>query len=1119
MPRALFPKGSIHRKLALLLLAALGTTCVVTATFTGWSDANRQTATETERLVQTARVIGSMAAEAVATEDSAGAFAAVRSIGQMPSIRYARIQTVSGRLLAETGGGVRLASDASISSGRKPGVWTLLSSGSIEAREPILSQGVVVGHITLLADAPDAQGRILNAVLATLAAAALAMLIGLMISMRMARRIAAPIVNLAEFVRTVREGSDFSRRVDGPAHGEIADLTDGVNAMLEGLSQRDREIAAHVEGLEQTVTERTAELVEAKQQADDANAAKSDFLAVMSHEIRTPLNGILAVSEMLARASLPPRERRHAEVISRSGRTLLSVINDILDFSKVEAGKLDLETVEIDIADLIDDTVALFAERAREKGLELAAFVDPTVLTVQGDPVRLRQVVGNLLNNALKFTDAGGVLVSVAPDGTDLMFSVRDTGPGIPAERLPKLFEAFTQADQATTRKHGGTGLGLTICDRLVRAMGGDWRLKSVEGEGSEFAFAVPLAVGTTAVPRSATPWAVHLAGLGPITAEVLSRMILALDGRVAADAEGATCQITGPAAFSPDLPGVRVEASAQPEAGNLGLPLRRADLLAVLDDLAQGRAPSLEAAASANGKLHAVPGLRVLIVDDAEVNREVASQAMTLLGAEVSTEADGAAAVARLEREDFDLVLMDGSMPVMDGFEATRRIRAREADSATRTLIIGLTAHVVGSAAEEWSRSGMDGVIYKPFTLDDLGAMLARHFADRIVEVDQAGDAGNGDLVDADTASDLFDPEVQAQLAQLSETRPGFREKVYALYVENAPARLAELDAGMQADDADVAARAAHALKSMSLSLGASTVAGLASSAENAARSASVRDIDIASLRNAVSATIHELQRQSPDIAPAAGGIVEAFVKARDEGHLRMVYQPMMDRSRGFAGKVEALVRWSDPETGPRGPDAFVPALEAAGGIEILTDWALRAAMKNLAGTPSIRLSVNASAVEFQKASFADRVAAAADETGFPLDRLEIEVTETAIVDIARAKPTLERLTAMGVGVALDDFGAGYTSLHALRQLKFSTLKLDRSFVTSCTDDTASAAIIHGVIGVGRAMGMKVVCEGVETEAQARFLLTAGVHYIQGYVYSQPVEASDLPGIQAAAA
>jgi EAL domain-containing protein (putative c-di-GMP-specific phosphodiesterase class I) len=226
-----------------------------------------------------------------------------------------------------------------------------------------------------------------------------------------------------------------------------------------------------------------------------------------------------------------------------------------------------------------------------------------------------------------------------------------------------------------------------------------------------------------------------------------------------------------------------------------------------------------------------------------------------------------------------------------------------------------------------------------------------------------------------------------------------------------------------------------------------------------------------------------------------------------------------MMDRAGGFSGKFEALVRWTTADGLSRSPDEFVPELEAAGVIEHLTDFVLERSMQVVGARGDVRVSVNASASEFQRADFPERVRAAAERAAFPLQRLEIEVTETAILHIDQARPTLEKLADLGVGVALDDFGSGYTSLHALRELRFSTLKIDRSFVCRCVDDTASAAIIHAVIAVGRSLGMEVVCEGVETQEQARFLRTAGVHLIQGWVYARASAFADLPAAGAAAA
>jgi len=1107
---------TIGRKLVVLVLSALAATAVVTATLLGWTDARRQTAAETERLTRTAKVIGSLAAESVRAEDRAGSFAALRAISQMPDVTYGRIQMRDGRLLAETGGGVRLASDVSVGDGGQASVWSVLNTGTIEVQAPVVSQGEPVGQITLLAKAPGVRERVLGSIMITILGVGVAALAGLLIALRLGRRISRPIVQLAAFANQVRDTQDYSTDPDVVADDEVGDLADGVRSMLQGLRERDRRIAEHVAGLETTVAERTAQLTEAKAAAEAANAAKSDFLAVMSHEIRTPLNGILALSDLLNRADLPEKPRRYAEVIASSGKSLISIINDILDFSKVEAGKMELESVELDLGVIAADVASLFAGRAAEKGLDLAVYVHPSLGPVEGDPTRLRQVLSNLANNAIKFTETGGVTLRIEPatDGSGrIELSVVDTGPGIPADKLPGLFEAFSQADQSTTRKHGGTGLGLAICDRLVRAMGGEWVLSSREGEGSCFGFraAMPAIGEAPALPAFEPGWSISLDGPAACTLAVLQLYADHL-GLPVVSSDQAEARITADPAE-----GVRVvPAAAADRTWVLTGPFRGDEFLQGLHRLSIGLDPG-QGVRKAGDQGSRFPGARVLVVDDSEVNREVAAEALNQFDVDAAFAVDGLDAVERLRSERFDLVLMDGSMPRLDGFQAAAMIRREEAETGRpRATILALTAHVIGTAANAWVEAGMDGVIHKPFTLDDIETALVRHCAAFAVAAAPPAAAA----APAPAADDLFDPAIRADLDRMAASgRQDFVQRVQGLYAENAPLRLAELRTAETAGDLDDAARAAHALKSMSLSLGARAVAEAASALETAARAGDCPAEAVAALSGLVSRT---LEAMGLALAPAPGPGPDSRPDIREAiraGELDVVFQPMMNRSGQFAGKAEALARWTRPTGEAVSPADFVPRLEADGSIRCLTDFVLERALTLAVTRPGLKVSVNASAVEFQQPDFADRVGAALARVGCPGERLEIEVTETAILDIPAARPTLERLGALGVGVALDDFGAGYTSLHALRELRFTTLKIDRSFVDHCLDDTASAAIIHAVIAVGRSLGMQVVCEGVETEAQAQFVRTAGVHMIQGFVYSRPVAFDALPFGEAVAA
>lgn len=1126
-------KGGIARKLAVLVLASLLASFLVTATVSTWIDLNRQATLETSRLTQTARVIGSLASDAVARGDRSGGFNAIRSVSQMPGISYARLQSDRFGLLAETGAGARLMTDANVEGAKaRLSIWSILSTGSIQVSAPVMSEGDRVGSITLFSRTPELRGRVLSTIWTTLAGALVAVVAGLIVAMRMARGISEPIVALAGLVRRVHHTKDFSASVDIQADGEVADLVAGVDTLLAGIRERDARIAAQVEGLESEVAARTEELVVARDAAQQANAAKSDFLAVMSHEIRTPLNGILALGDMLANSDLPQRQQRYADVISKSGRSLLSIINDILDFSKVEAGKMDLETVEVDLADAAEDVASLFSEKAASKGLDLAVFVDPRLPPVLADPTRLRQVIGNLVNNAIKFTEAGGVLITVDRDpaaSDHIRVAVHDTGPGIPTDRLPNLFEAFTQADQSTTRTHGGTGLGLAICDRLVRSMGGVWSLSSSVGEGSVFAFSAPFStVGQSMEAELIKPAGSF--GVRGLSGQTRRAILLYLDawGLVAID-DLAAPSIVGADDGAPEL-GVMIcdtedqaEAAIRdaPDACVMVKPVRLSDLSDVIDQMLDGARPRLTYQKATASPGAAFPGVRVLVVDDSEVNREVATEALSRLGVETFTANDGKQAIERLRAQSFDIVLMDGSMPVLDGFQATRAIRSEEAETARpRAVILALTAHVVGSGADAWKASGMDGVIHKPFTLDDLARELTRFCGDKRVLASPASLPNPAAASRDDVGSGLFDATTREELLAMGRNgRADFVERVQALYAANAPLRLSEIVQSAADKDAEGLARAAHALKSMSLSLGASAVAMEASSIETAARSGGpVSAIGVEAIQSLVTLTIAAMAE--PVDAPAAHITAEEDLAiAIERGDIHLVYQPLVERKGQFSGKVEALVRWTHPQHGRLSPDDFIPRLEAEGGITRLTDFVLKRAMEDLAGRGDIRVSINASASEFQAPGFAMRVSAAAGLLGFPPERLEVEVTETAMLDVEAARRAIDELRAFGFGVALDDFGAGYTSLHALRELKFTTLKVDRSFIERCTDDTASAAIIHAVIGVGRALGMKVVCEGIETAQQADFLRIAGAHYLQGYHFYRPMTLEALLGVAEEAA
>ncbi len=912
---------AVQRRPVLFVVSATGLILILFV-FAGvgfqWRD-NRQVILDTMTAV--AEFVADVSASSLASQNYAAVQDTLTLLHKNKRVQTCRIYSSDGYLFASYS---RFAGKT-VPMLVKEGVGTRYSffkedgESKLELIHPIFLGKERVGTLLMVSSEPEKQGvlwRFLTYRLGWVFVVVVVLVYAVSSSFRKA--VVKPLHALTGSVKDIVNSGDFSARLKGELQEDVDSLADALNTLLDAIQERDTRIAELEDDLEddlvERVRERTEKLTAVRDQALAVAEARGEYLAHMSHEIRTPLNGVIGVLSLLEDDSMSEENKILLETATRSADSLLLIINDILDFSKIEAGKIDFEAVPFNLRDVVEETVTLIADMANGKELELICDISINIHPhVVGDPTRLHQIITNLVGNAVKFTDRGEVVLRVSmlgeKEGKQMFhFSVKDTGIGIPVIAQETLFDKFTQADDSTTRKYGGTGLGLSVCKMLVELQEGEIGLHSEEGRGTLFWFTLPmqlvegdypvvpcerldhkniLIVDDNTTRRKILEKYLHVCKTRIFTCDRADRaMVLLRDlGKTGVSVDSLLIDYGLPGKnglqlaneiviiYGDNSPKIHLLSSDRgltDSADTDGVqsiihkPVRQFELYEALTCIAQPERSTKEEEKTL------IPPMRmrgrILLVDDEPVNQMVGVMLLQKLGLEVEVATGGREAIQMFQDNVYDLILMDLSMPEMSGFEATKEIRRLEGKKGLpRMTIIALTANALQSIQERCMEEGMDDFISKPvkpeFLAERLQLWLAVDLQTPIHEETKGSLLTAAFLSGEDGGEKSWDVEQALQFVSGDEEL--LCELMSIFLTRNKPL-MDDIDEAIKNGDPSALCDAAHAYKGAVNHFSAVKVSSLAQTIEDMGRKGEISEAEslVGQLKEHVSPLVASLKR-----------------------------------------------------------------------------------------------------------------------------------------------------------------------------------------------------------------------------------------------------------------